>query len=88
MTRLHATNDGVGLFGKKEPSNKTVVLPPQMYSFLFDGDGLIRELTVGYSVDRRQGGACLGYFTASASPCPFLRASLTNYPFGFGSLPN
>ena len=75
MTRLRATNDGVGLFGKKEPSNKTVVLPPQMYSFLFDGDGLIRELTVGYPVDRRQGttgglGGMFGVFYGIGQPLP------------------
>ena len=55
MTRLKCTNDGAGLFGRKEPTNKSVVLPPQMYSFKFNADGKIRELTVGYSVDRRQG---------------------------------
>lgn len=76
MTRLRATNDGIGLFGKKEPSNKTVVLPPQMYSFLFNEDGLIRELTVGYPVDRRQGntgglGGMFGVFYGIGQPLPF-----------------
>mmetsp|Transcript_28121 Transcript_28121/g.41533 ORF Transcript_28121/g.41533 Transcript_28121/m.41533 type:complete len:269 (-) Transcript_28121:21-827(-) len=76
MTRLHATNDGKGLFGKKEPSNKTVVLPPQMYSFLFNEKGLIRELTVGYPVDRRQGntgglGGMFGVFYGVGQALPF-----------------
>ena len=76
MTRLRATNDGIGLFGRKEPSNKTVVLPPQMYSFLFDRDGLIKELTVGYPVDRRQGttgglGGMFGVFYGIGQALPF-----------------
>ena len=76
MTRLRATNDGAGILGKKEPSNKTVVLPPQMYSFLFDKDGLIRELTVGYPVDRRQGttgglGGMFGVFYGIGQALPF-----------------
>lgn len=76
MTRLRATNDGVGLFGRKEPTNKTVVLPPQMFSFLFDKDGLIRELTVGYPVDRRQGttgglGGMFGTFFGIGQALPF-----------------
>ena len=76
MTRLRATNDGAGLFGKTEPSNTTVVLPPQMYSFLFDRDGLISELTVGYPVDRRQGstgglGGMFGVFYGIGQPLPF-----------------
>eukprot|EP00554_Chaetoceros_debilis_P009867 CAMPEP_0194104854 /NCGR_PEP_ID=MMETSP0150-20130528/5116_1 /TAXON_ID=122233 /ORGANISM="Chaetoceros debilis, Strain MM31A-1" /LENGTH=263 /DNA_ID=CAMNT_0038792507 /DNA_START=77 /DNA_END=868 /DNA_ORIENTATION=+ len=76
MTRLRATNDGLGLFGKKEPTNKTVVLPPQMYSFLFNEDGSIRELTVGYPVDRRQGntgglGGMFGVFYGVGQGLPF-----------------
>ncbi|VEU44774.1 unnamed protein product [Pseudo-nitzschia multistriata] len=76
MTRLTATNDGAGLFGKKEPSNKNVVLPPQMYSFLFNEEGLIRELTVGYPVDRRQGntgglGGMFGVFYGIGQALPF-----------------
>ena len=76
MIRLTATNDGAGLFGKKEPSNKNVVLPPQMYSFLFNEEGLIRELTVGYPVDRRQGntgglGGMFGVFYGIGQALPF-----------------
>lgn len=76
MTRLRATNDGAGMFGRKEPTNKTVVLPPQMYSFLFDRDGLIKELTVGYPVDRRQGttgglGGMFGVFYGIGQALPF-----------------
>ena len=76
MTRLHATNDGIGLFGRKEPTNKSVILPPQMYSFLFNEKGLIRELTVGYPVDRRQGntgglGGMFGVFYGIGQALPF-----------------
>lgn len=76
MTRLRATNDGKGLFGKKEASQKTVVLPPQVYSFLFREDGLISELTVGYPVDRRQGntgglGGMFGVFYGIGQALPF-----------------
>jgi len=76
MTRLHATNSGTGILGKKEPSNKNVTLPPQMYSFLFNKDGKIRELTVGYPVDRRQGttgglGGMFGVFYGIGQALPF-----------------
>lgn len=76
MTRLRATNDGTGLFGRKAPTGKSVVLPPQMYSFLFDERGLIRELTVGYPVDRRQGttgglGGMFGVFYGIGQALPF-----------------
>jgi len=76
MTRLRATNDGAGLFGKKEPSNKSVISPPQMYSFLINEQGLIRELTVGYPVDRRQGntgglGGMFGVFYGIGQALPF-----------------
>lgn len=76
MTRLKCTNDGAGLFGRKEPTNKSVVLPPQMYSFKFNTDGKIRELTVGYAVDRRQGttgglGGMFGVFYGIGQGLPF-----------------
>jgi len=76
MTRLRATNDGAGLFGRKEPTNKSVVLPPQMYSFRFNEVGLICELTVGYPVDRRQGttgglGGMFGVFYGIGQSLPF-----------------
>ena len=76
MTRLRATNDGAGLFGKKEPSNKSIISPPQMYSFLINEQGLIRELTVGYPVDRRQGntgglGGMFGVFYGIGQALPF-----------------
>ena len=76
MTRLRATNSGAGILGRKEPSDKTVVLPPQMYSFLFSEEGTIRELTVGYPVDRRQGttgglGGMFGVFYGIGQALPF-----------------
>lgn len=74
MTRLRATNTG-GIFGKA-PNNKTVELPPQMYSFLFNEEGRIKELTVGYAVDRRQGdtggvGGMFGLFYGIGQGLPF-----------------
>lgn len=74
FVRLIATDTG-GLFGK-EPTNKTVQLPPQVFSFKFNEDGLIRELTVGYSIDRRQGdtggvGGMFGLFYGVGQGLPF-----------------
>lgn len=74
FVRLLATNTG-GLFGK-EPNNKKVQLPPQVYSFKFNEQGLIEELTVGYSVDRRQGdtggvGGMFGLFLGVGQGLPF-----------------
>eukprot|EP00555_Chaetoceros_dichaeta_P015177 CAMPEP_0198264640 /NCGR_PEP_ID=MMETSP1447-20131203/16274_1 /TAXON_ID=420782 /ORGANISM="Chaetoceros dichaeta, Strain CCMP1751" /LENGTH=261 /DNA_ID=CAMNT_0043953641 /DNA_START=1 /DNA_END=786 /DNA_ORIENTATION=- len=74
FVRLIATDTG-GLFGK-EPTEKTVQLPPQVFSFKFNEDGLIRELTVGYSVDRRQGdtggvGGMFGLFYGVGQGLPF-----------------
>jgi len=74
FVRLLATDTG-GLFGK-EPTNRTVQLPPQVFSFKFDEEGLIRELTVGYSIDRRQGdtggvGGMFGLFYGVGQGLPF-----------------
>jgi len=74
FVRLIATNTG-GLFGKA-PNNKTVQLPPQVYSMKFREDGKITELTVGYAVDRRQGdtgglGGMFGLFYGVGQPLPF-----------------
>mmetsp|Transcript_28633 Transcript_28633/g.52907 ORF Transcript_28633/g.52907 Transcript_28633/m.52907 type:complete len:261 (+) Transcript_28633:71-853(+) len=77
FVRLKATNTG-GLFGK-EANNKTVELPPQVYSFKFNEQGLVRELTVGYSIDRRQGdtdgvGGMFGLFYGVGQGLPFPEA--------------
>ena len=74
FTRLIATNTG-NLFGSK-PTNKTVELPPQVFSFKFHESGKIQELTVGYAVDRRQGdtgglGGMFGLFYANGKGLPF-----------------
>jgi len=74
FVRLAATNTG-GLFGKK-PNGVRVQLPPQVYSFKFDEGGLIEELTVGYSIDRRQGdtggvGGMFGLFLGVGQGLPF-----------------
>lgn len=68
MTRLRATNDGTGLFGRKAPTGKSVVLPPQMYSFLFDERGLIRELTQGTTGGL---GGMFGVFYGIGQALPF-----------------
>ena len=72
-TRSVATHTG-SLLGK-EPSGKRVELPPQTNSFRFDSSGKIREVTVGYVLDRRQGntgglGGAFGYFWAVGQPLP------------------
>jgi hypothetical protein len=74
FTRLKATNTGK-LFGQA-PTGKTVELPPQVFSFKFNEQGLIREMTVGYAVDRRQGdtgglGGMFGLFYGIGKPLPF-----------------
>jgi len=74
FVRLTATNTG-GLFGKKA-NNVRAELPPQVYSFKFNEQGLIQELTVGYSIDRRQGdtggvGGMFGLFLGVGQGLPF-----------------
>lgn len=54
------------LFGK-EPTGKKLELPPQMNSLIFDADGKVQQLTVGYVLDRRCGntgglGGAFGFF--------------------------
>jgi hypothetical protein len=72
-TRSVATHTG-SLLGK-EPSGKKVELPPQTNSFKFNKEGKIKEVTVGYVLDRRQGntgglGGAFGYFWAVGQPLP------------------
>jgi hypothetical protein len=86
FVRLKATNTG-GLFGKAA-NNKTVELPPQVYSFKFNEQGLIRELTVGYSIDRRQGdtdgvGGMFGLFYGVGQGLPFPEAKPHKLSFRF-----
>ena len=59
-----------------EPSGKELQLPPQSFSMIFDEQGLVRELTVGYVVDRRVGntgglGGAFGFFYGVGKPLPF-----------------
>eukprot|EP00549_Striatella_unipunctata_P005170 CAMPEP_0118681978 /NCGR_PEP_ID=MMETSP0800-20121206/5238_1 /TAXON_ID=210618 ORGANISM="Striatella unipunctata, Strain CCMP2910" /NCGR_SAMPLE_ID=MMETSP0800 /ASSEMBLY_ACC=CAM_ASM_000638 /LENGTH=262 /DNA_ID=CAMNT_0006578333 /DNA_START=14 /DNA_END=802 /DNA_ORIENTATION=- len=74
FTRLVATHTGK-LFGK-EPSGEKVELPPQVYSLTFNREGLVKQLTVGYVTDRRQGntgglGGMFGVFYKVGQPLPF-----------------
>jgi hypothetical protein len=86
FVRLKATNTG-GLFGK-EANNKSVELPPQVYSFKFNEQGLVRELTVGYSIDRRQGdtdgvGGMFGLFYGVGQGLPFPEGKPNKLSFQF-----
>uniref|UniRef100_A0A7S1YL99 Uncharacterized protein n=1 Tax=Grammatophora oceanica TaxID=210454 RepID=A0A7S1YL99_9STRA len=91
FTRLVATHTGK-LFGK-EPSGDNVQLPPQVFSLKFTPQGLVKELTVGYVVDRRQGntgglGGMFGVFWKVGQGLPFREArpykpSLTFRLFGW-----
>ena len=60
-----ATHTGdTPFFGK--PTGKRLELPPQSYSMIFNEAGKVRELTVGYPIDRRLGntgglGGAFGY---------------------------
>ena len=73
MTRPIATHTG-SLFGK-EPTGKSLQLPPQMNSVRFDEYGLVKELTIGYVTDRRIGntgglGGAFGLFYGAGQPLP------------------
>ena len=52
-TRATATN--TGKFMRKEPTGKELLLPPQANSFVFNEEGKVKEITVGYVLDRRIG---------------------------------
>eukprot|EP00600_Ochromonadales_sp_CCMP1393_P000546 CAMPEP_0174984142 /NCGR_PEP_ID=MMETSP0004_2-20121128/17555_1 /TAXON_ID=420556 /ORGANISM="Ochromonas sp., Strain CCMP1393" /LENGTH=225 /DNA_ID=CAMNT_0016236513 /DNA_START=108 /DNA_END=785 /DNA_ORIENTATION=- len=73
-TRAVATHTGP-LLGK-EPSNKTVYLPPQANSFVFNDEGKVEQVTIGYVLDRRIGnsgglGGFFGYLYAVGQAFPF-----------------
>jgi len=74
FVRLVGTNTG-GLFGRA-PNNRVAELPPQVFSMKFNEEGKVKELTVGYSVDRRQGntgglGGLFGLFYGVGQGLPF-----------------
>ena len=58
-----------------KPSGTQLNLPPQSFSLIFDEQGLVRELTVGYVIDRRVGntgglGGAFGFFYGVGKPLP------------------
>lgn len=53
FTRSIATHSGP-LLGK-EPTGTVLELPPQANSFVFNEEGKIKEMTIGYVLDRRVG---------------------------------
>lgn len=76
-SRSWAVNTGT-LMGQ-EPTNKVADAPPQNYSFTFNEDGKVIEVTVGYVQDRRIGnqgglGGVFGMFYAVGRGLPFPEA--------------
>ena len=79
QTRSRATHSGVETKFCGKPTGKELVFPPQAFSIRFDNAGLVRELTVGYVIDKRQGntgglGGAFGYFYGVGKPLPFPEA--------------
>ncbi|KAL1496228.1 hypothetical protein AB1Y20_016191 [Prymnesium parvum] len=74
-TRAFATHTGkTPLLGA--PTGKKLEMPPQSYSLIFNEQGKVREITVGYVVDRRIGntgglGGAFGFFYGVGKPLPF-----------------
>lgn len=75
FTRPTATHTGP-LFGKP-PTNTSLELPPQANSFVFDEEGKVNQMTIGYVMDRRIGntgglGGAFGFFygTGNGFPIP------------------
>ena len=55
VTRTTAAHTGAETPMLGAPTGKELTLPPQSFSLIFDKDGLVKELTVGYPIDRRVG---------------------------------
>mmetsp|Transcript_28196 Transcript_28196/g.38782 ORF Transcript_28196/g.38782 Transcript_28196/m.38782 type:complete len:261 (+) Transcript_28196:14-796(+) len=73
-TRAKATHSAP-LMGKA-PTNKKLELPPQANSFIFNSEGKLQEITIGYVLDRRIGntgglGGAFGYLYGVGTPLPF-----------------
>ena len=84
-TRPTATHTG-NLFGK-EPTGNRLELPPQTNSFKFTEAGLIKEMTVGYVLDRRQGntgglGGAFGEFEGGGARLSASSEALCSPPRG------
>lgn len=88
MSRNVGTHKGV-LAGSIKPTGKKVEFPPQAQSFTFNEEGKVKELTVGYVMDRRIGntgglGGMFGFFYAVGSPLPFPEAKPMKKSWQFG----
>lgn len=64
-----------GEFMGKKPTNKKLYLPPQANSFVFNEQGKVKEITVGYVLDRRIGntgglGGAFAYMYGIGAPLP------------------
>merc|ERR1711871_1167354 len=73
-SRAKATHTGEPLLGKAA-TGKALQLPPQANSFLFNEQGQVREVTVGYVLNRRAGntgglGGAFGYFYGVGNTLP------------------
>jgi len=78
FTRGEVTHTGVLMFGpqKMKPSEKKVIVPPQVVSLTFNRSGLVTKMTGGYSVDRTVGntgglGGVFGMIHALGGKLPF-----------------
>ena len=78
FTRLTATHTGPLNFGGSvlKGEGKAIRMPPQASSMLFDTEGKVYTVTVGYTMDKRIGntnglGAVLGILKAVGKPLPF-----------------
>lgn len=72
-SRATATHTGP-LLGKPA-TLKRLELPPQANSFLFNAQGQVEQVTIGYVLDRREGntgglGGAFGYFYGTGNPLP------------------
>ena len=72
-TRARATHTGP-LLGKPATQRK-LSLPPQANSFIFNEEGKVTQVTVGYVLDRRVGntgglGGAFAYFWGTGNPLP------------------
>jgi len=78
LSRTNATHTGPLNFGAKPlpATGKTIQMPPQAQSLLFDKEGKCYTLTVGYTMDKRIGnteglGGMFGIVKATGNALPF-----------------
>jgi len=74
-TRTTASHTGAETPMLGAPSGQELTLPPQSFSLIFNDEGLVKELTVGYVIDRRVGntgglGGAFGFFYGVGRPLP------------------